>query len=118
MIAEAREALPELPAARRERYVSEVGVPEEAASVLAFDEDYGEYFERALAAGGASAAAIANWVTGELVAALRSDGTDTDPLASKATPDAVAAPRRSRRGADDLPRLRQAGAREARRRGR
>jgi aspartyl-tRNA(Asn)/glutamyl-tRNA(Gln) amidotransferase subunit B len=90
MISEAREALPELPAARRERYISEVGIPAEAASVLAFDEDYGEYFERSLAAGGASAAAIANWVTGELVAALRSDGTGDDPLASKATPEAVA----------------------------
>src|SRR5262249_7984968 len=49
------------------------------------------YFERATAAGdGAPAKAIANWVTGELVAALRQAGADEDPLASKATPEAVA----------------------------
>jgi aspartyl-tRNA(Asn)/glutamyl-tRNA(Gln) amidotransferase subunit B len=91
MIADAREALPELPATRRERYVAEVGLSEEAASTLAFDAGYAEYFERALAAAdGTSAKAIANWVTGELVAALRQAGEDA-PLDSKATPESVAA---------------------------
>jgi aspartyl-tRNA(Asn)/glutamyl-tRNA(Gln) amidotransferase subunit B len=91
MLAEARESLPELPAHRRERYVSEVGLSEEAATTLAFQSEYGEYFERAVAAGdGAAAKAIANWVTGELVATLRQAGAEDDPLASKATPEAVA----------------------------
>ncbi len=90
MIAEAREALPELPAARMERYISEVGLTDEAARTLAFQSEYGEYFERALeAADGTSAKAIANWVTGELVAGLRQVGEE-DPLASKATPESVA----------------------------
>jgi aspartyl-tRNA(Asn)/glutamyl-tRNA(Gln) amidotransferase subunit B len=92
MLNEAREALPELPAARRERYLSEVGLSEEAATMLAFQAEYGEYFERAAAAGdGAPAKAIANWVTGELVATLRHAGGEDDPLASKATPESVAA---------------------------
>jgi aspartyl-tRNA(Asn)/glutamyl-tRNA(Gln) amidotransferase subunit B len=92
MLKEAREALPELPAHRRDRYVSEVGLTEEAATTLAFQTAYAEFFERAAGAGdGASAKAIANWVTGELVAALREAGVEDDPLASKATPDAVAA---------------------------
>jgi aspartyl-tRNA(Asn)/glutamyl-tRNA(Gln) amidotransferase subunit B len=96
MISEAREALPELPAARKERYVSEVGLSEDAAATLAFSAEHAEFFERATAAGDAaspndvSAKAIANWVTGDLVAALRAAGED-DPLASKATPEAVAA---------------------------
>jgi aspartyl-tRNA(Asn)/glutamyl-tRNA(Gln) amidotransferase subunit B len=91
MLKEARESLPELPAARRERYVTEVGLPEEAASTLAFQSEYGEYFERAIAAAdGGSAKTIANWVTGELVASLRQAGEE-DPLASKATPESVAA---------------------------
>jgi aspartyl-tRNA(Asn)/glutamyl-tRNA(Gln) amidotransferase subunit B len=91
MLKEAREALPELPAARRERYHSEVGLSKEAATTLAFEAEYGEYFERALsAADGASAKSIANWVTGELVASLRQAGDDEDPLASKATPEALA----------------------------
>jgi aspartyl-tRNA(Asn)/glutamyl-tRNA(Gln) amidotransferase subunit B len=91
MLSEARESLPELPAHRRERYVTEVGLTEEAATTLAFQSEYGEYFERAVAAGdGAAAKAIANWVTGELVATLRQAGREDDPLASKATPEAVA----------------------------
>ena len=89
MLKEARESLPELPAHRRERYLSEVGLSEETASTLAFNAEFGEYFERAVAADGAPAKAIANWVTGELVAALRQAGEE-DPLASKATPEAVA----------------------------
>ena len=94
MLKEAREALPELPAARRERYVSEVGhlrggrvharLPDRLRRVL-----------RARPGGGrptgASAKAIANWVTGELVAELRESGAEDDPLASKASPEAVAA---------------------------
>ena len=96
MLKEAREALPELPAARRDRYVSEVGISEEAATTLAFQTAYAEFFERAMsAADGTSANAspnnIANWVTGELVATLREAGGEDDPLASKATPEAVAA---------------------------
>ena len=94
MVSRAREALPELPAAKRERYVSEVGLSDEAASLLAFQAEYGDYFERALSAaqpdGGASAKSIANWVTGELVATLRQAGVD-DPGESKATPESVAA---------------------------
>jgi aspartyl-tRNA(Asn)/glutamyl-tRNA(Gln) amidotransferase subunit B len=92
MLKEARESLPELPAARRERYLTEVGLSEEAAKTLAFHAELGEYFERAVAAGdGVQATAIANWVTGDLVAALRQADADEDPLASKATPEAVAA---------------------------
>jgi aspartyl-tRNA(Asn)/glutamyl-tRNA(Gln) amidotransferase subunit B len=92
MLKEARDSLPELPAHRRERYLSEAGLSEEAATTLAFQSEYGEYFERALAsADGTPAKAIANWVTGELVATLRQADAEDDPLASKATPEAVAA---------------------------
>jgi aspartyl-tRNA(Asn)/glutamyl-tRNA(Gln) amidotransferase subunit B len=92
MLKEARDSLPELPAHRRERYLSEAGLSDEAATTLAFHSEYGEYFERALAnADGTPAKAIANWVTGELVATLRQAGAEDDPLASKATPEAVAA---------------------------
>jgi aspartyl-tRNA(Asn)/glutamyl-tRNA(Gln) amidotransferase subunit B len=92
MLRDARESLPELPAHRRERYLTEVGLSEEAATMLAFQSEYGEFFERAVADGdGAPAKTIANWVTGELVAALRQDDAEDDPLASKATPEAVAA---------------------------
>ena len=48
MLRSAREALPELPGARRERYETELGLPEVTARQLAFDAELGDYFERAL----------------------------------------------------------------------
>src|SRR3954453_11008742 len=72
MLDEARAALPELPARRRERYATELGLPDDTAKQLAFRGELGDYFEAALAAAdGAEPRTIANWVTGELVAKLR-----------------------------------------------
>src|SRR4051794_26319611 len=83
MLADARDSLPELPAARRDRYVTELGLSEDAATMLAFQAELAEYFEQALgAADGTPAKAIANWVTGELVAALRQAGAEDDLAAS------------------------------------
>ena len=48
MLSAAREALPELPAKRRERYRDELGLPEVTARQLAFDAELGEYFERTM----------------------------------------------------------------------
>jgi aspartyl-tRNA(Asn)/glutamyl-tRNA(Gln) amidotransferase subunit B len=99
MLRVAREALPELPGERRERYQAELGLPEVTARQLAFDAELADYFERALAAAqegtasdGAEARTIANWVTGELVARLREAGDrEVDPTASKVSPEALAA---------------------------
>jgi aspartyl-tRNA(Asn)/glutamyl-tRNA(Gln) amidotransferase subunit B len=91
MIAQAREALPELPAQRRDRYASEHGLADEPAAVLAFTDGLGDYFEAALAAAdGVEAKTLANWVTGELTAALREAEID-DPASSQASPEALAA---------------------------
>jgi len=91
MIAAAREALPELPAQRRERYTGELGLADEPATQLAFDPELGGYFERALeSADDLPAATVANWVTGELVARLREAGEETTPAASRVTPEALA----------------------------
>jgi aspartyl-tRNA(Asn)/glutamyl-tRNA(Gln) amidotransferase subunit B len=92
MIDAAREALPELPAERRERYVSELGLGEKPATQLAFDAELAAYFERALAAAdGVEAATVASWVTGELVARIREAGGDDSDLAgSKVGAEALA----------------------------
>jgi aspartyl-tRNA(Asn)/glutamyl-tRNA(Gln) amidotransferase subunit B len=91
MVEAARAALPELPAKRRQRYESELGLAEKQAVQLAFDAELGAYFESAVSAGDADAKAIANWVTGELTARLREAGADgADPAASKVTPAALA----------------------------
>jgi aspartyl-tRNA(Asn)/glutamyl-tRNA(Gln) amidotransferase subunit B len=89
----ARAALPELPSQRQERYRSELGLADATARQLAFDAELADYFERALAAAadGTNARAIANWVTGELVARLREAGDgETDPSSSNVSPEALA----------------------------
>jgi aspartyl-tRNA(Asn)/glutamyl-tRNA(Gln) amidotransferase subunit B len=92
MLREAREALPELPAARMARYREEMGLSADAATLLAADPETAAYFERAAgAAEGVEARAVANWVTGELAAALRQDGGEASAAESKVEPEALAA---------------------------
>jgi aspartyl-tRNA(Asn)/glutamyl-tRNA(Gln) amidotransferase subunit B len=92
MLEEARAALPELPARRRERYATELGLPDDTAKQLAFDAELADFFERALqTADGAEPRTIAIWVTGELVARLREAGDgEADPANSKVSPEALA----------------------------
>jgi len=89
MLDEARNSLPELPAARAARY-EEIGVSEQAALLLSFETDWAEYFEGVLAAKkGVDPRVAANWVTGELSAELRKQ--DEQPLAeTKVEPAALA----------------------------
>jgi aspartyl-tRNA(Asn)/glutamyl-tRNA(Gln) amidotransferase subunit B len=86
MVAAARAELPELPAQRAERYERELGLSPNSARQLAFRADLAAYFEQALATDAAYPQALANWVTGELVARIG----DADPVASKVEPAALA----------------------------
>jgi aspartyl-tRNA(Asn)/glutamyl-tRNA(Gln) amidotransferase subunit B len=63
----------------------------DAARLLAFDAELGSFFESATAAAGdgVEAKAIANWVTGDLVALARE--AELEPTATAATPEALAA---------------------------
>ena len=70
MLASARAAMSELPAARAERFERELGLPAERARQLGFRGDLGDFYERALAADGEHPVVLANWVGGELVARL------------------------------------------------
>ena len=47
MMDAARAALPELPAARAERYERDWGLPEDTARLFAFEPEWGDYFEQA-----------------------------------------------------------------------
>ncbi len=92
MLREAREALPELPAARIERYGKELGLAEDVAALLAADPETAAFFESAAgAAEGVEPRVVANWVTGELAAALRQDGAEVTVAESKVEPGALAA---------------------------
>jgi aspartyl-tRNA(Asn)/glutamyl-tRNA(Gln) amidotransferase subunit B len=91
MLREARESLPELPEARMERYREQFGLPPETATLLAADPETAAYFERvAGAAAGIEPRVVANWVTGELAAALRQDG-DGGAAEPRVEPEALAA---------------------------
>jgi aspartyl-tRNA(Asn)/glutamyl-tRNA(Gln) amidotransferase subunit B len=87
MLAAARAAMPELPAARAARFERELGLSGERAHQLAFRGELGAFYERALAADGAHPVALANWVGGELVARTGED----DPAASTVEPASLAA---------------------------
>jgi len=66
---EVRRSLPELPGAMRERLVREHGLPEYDASVLTASKGIARYYE-AVAADCGDRKAAANWVMGEVSAAL------------------------------------------------
>jgi aspartyl-tRNA(Asn)/glutamyl-tRNA(Gln) amidotransferase subunit B len=92
MLQEARESLPELPAARSQRYQEELGLAEDVAALLAADPETAAYFEQvATEASGAEPRVVANWVTGELAAALRQEEGEAIAAKSKVTPTALAA---------------------------
>jgi aspartyl-tRNA(Asn)/glutamyl-tRNA(Gln) amidotransferase subunit B len=74
MIETIRAHLPELPEARRRRYVSGYGLTETDAAQLCADKATADYFEALLAALPGQAKLCANWVLGELAAALNAHG--------------------------------------------
>lgn len=72
MLAEAVESMPELPAAKAERYASELGVQEGAAQLLSVETEWAAFFEGVLATDEAIEPRVAaNWVTGEFAGELR-----------------------------------------------
>ncbi len=95
MIEGARTAMPELPAARAERFEQAIGLPAELARRLAFRSELGDYFEQALAAEvdpPAPPQALANWILADLLARLGDvEGAGGDPNLSLVTPVALAA---------------------------
>jgi aspartyl-tRNA(Asn)/glutamyl-tRNA(Gln) amidotransferase subunit B len=103
MLTAARAAIPELPAARAERFERAVGLSGDSARLLAFRGELGDYFEQALGTQvdpPPPPQALANWITGDLLARLGDSeragggvggGTGGDPNLSLVTPGALAA---------------------------
>lgn len=78
----ARAALPELPAARRERFIADFGVTEYDAHVLTLSREMADFYEAVVAAAGGAAGGAAqgkvsaNWVMGEFSGALNKAGLE------------------------------------------
>jgi aspartyl-tRNA(Asn)/glutamyl-tRNA(Gln) amidotransferase subunit B len=81
-----RNTLPELPDARKARFVSEHGLSDYDAGVLTAARELADYFEAVVEASGGLGKLSANWVMGELSGALnKSDGDiDASPVTAAA----------------------------------
>ncbi len=71
-LAEVRVSLPELPADRRRRFVSEYGLPDYDAGVLTQEREHADYFETAARESGQPKLA-SNWIMTELLRKLKDD---------------------------------------------
>ena len=75
-IAAARAALPELPAAKEQRFVSAYELRADDATILTASRALADYFETLVEATDAKPQIAANWVIGELSGALNKDNKD------------------------------------------
>ncbi len=73
-IEQVRAALPELPQQKQARYQRDYGLSAYDAVTLTASREMADYFEATLAAAGVPAKLAANWVMGDLAAALNKEG--------------------------------------------
>jgi aspartyl-tRNA(Asn)/glutamyl-tRNA(Gln) amidotransferase subunit B len=88
LLQEIRQGLPELPDARRERFMRDYRLPAYDAGVLTASRAAADYFEALVKASGADPKLCANWQTGELAAALNRH--DLEISASPMPPEVLA----------------------------
>ena len=81
------ESLPQLPAQKRQRYQSELGLSAYDARVLADEKTVAEYFETTLSQG-ANPKLVANWITQDIAAYLNNNKISINEIALK--PDTLA----------------------------
>ncbi len=85
MLEELRAQLPELPWQKQARFISEFSLSEYDANVLVSNQDLAQYFEAVVKATQAPAKQAANWVMGDLSAALNRDSLEIthSPVSAK-----------------------------------
>ncbi|MBM3756722.1 MAG: Asp-tRNA(Asn)/Glu-tRNA(Gln) amidotransferase subunit GatB [Acidobacteria bacterium] len=83
---EVKSAMPELPQARRARFSTQYGLSDYDVNVLTATRDLADYFERVASSAG-DAKAAANWVMGDLSAALKAG--DIEIGASPVKPESL-----------------------------
>jgi aspartyl-tRNA(Asn)/glutamyl-tRNA(Gln) amidotransferase subunit B len=90
LLADARERVPELPKAKRARFVQQYQVSSYVAAVLANDLDFARYFEAA-ARGAKKPKNVANWILNDLQNVLSSTGKTINdcPIAPEALDELV-----------------------------
>ncbi|MBI5694986.1 MAG: Asp-tRNA(Asn)/Glu-tRNA(Gln) amidotransferase subunit GatB [Nitrospirae bacterium] len=73
---EIRGTLPELPDAKKDRFVSQYGIPEYDAMVLTESRQMADYYERTAALSQPKLAS--NWIMGDVMRELKNDGAEID----------------------------------------
>ncbi|MGH2753287.1 MAG: Asp-tRNA(Asn)/Glu-tRNA(Gln) amidotransferase subunit GatB [Actinomycetota bacterium] len=81
--------LPELPAARRERFAADYGLGDKDIEVLTSSRATGDWFERAATAYGGDAKKVVNWIIADLYGLLNEAGMELGE--SKIAPEQLAA---------------------------
>ncbi|MDR3492262.1 MAG: Asp-tRNA(Asn)/Glu-tRNA(Gln) amidotransferase subunit GatB [Gammaproteobacteria bacterium] len=76
MITRAKEDMPELPQQKRDRFMEQYSLSAYDANVLVSSRHMALYFETVVAESRAQPKLVANWVTGELLAALNKENKD------------------------------------------
>ena len=69
-----RAQIPELPTARRARFMKDYGLSDYDVRILVDDRALADFFEETVRAAGGEAKTVANWVTGEFLRYLKNDG--------------------------------------------
>lgn len=87
-VAEAKASLPELPQAKRRRYVEVLQLPEYDAAILTADRELAEFYERCASAV-SDAKKVSNWFLGEVARLLKETGVAISAI--KFTPEQFAA---------------------------
>ncbi|MCU9601697.1 Asp-tRNA(Asn)/Glu-tRNA(Gln) amidotransferase subunit GatB [Pallidibacillus thermolactis] len=82
-----RASIPELPDARKKRYIEELGLPEYDAKVLTMTKEMSDFFD-ATVANGADAKQASNWLMGEVSAYLNAEQKELHEIAL--TPESLA----------------------------
>ncbi len=82
-----RAEIPELPDARKQRYVGELGLPDYDAMVLTLTKEMSDFFEAAIAEG-ADPKQASNWLMGEVSAYLNAEQKELQDVAL--TPEGLA----------------------------
>ncbi|HEX4896634.1 MAG TPA: Asp-tRNA(Asn)/Glu-tRNA(Gln) amidotransferase subunit GatB [Solimonas sp.] len=75
-IARIRASMPELPEAKKARFIAQYGLPKYDATVLTGEAALADYYETVVKVSGADAKICANWVSTDLLGALNKLGQD------------------------------------------
>lgn len=80
---EIKESLPELPLARRTRFIDQYGLPEYDAEILTEERSLSDYFEQAVSAFEGDTKVVSNWMMNDLMRLIRDEGIVAGELTLK-----------------------------------